>query len=333
MTGARRQGSALVATMLVAAIAGCGAAGRPAAKKAAVWPGSAATHPGRGPSHLAIATDTAVLPLNLLIAQADGRLVSVSPRGQVVWRERQRDPGAVFVSRTGRTEIVTEPRTGIVLLRRIDSGAVANVYGQAGPLLRHPQTAVENSAGEVVIADAGACSLVFVPQDAHRAAYFMRWPAGRGCPQEVIAADGKLIVTLKSPDAVALLGPGGAQLAHVPLRGITAPSDADAYGPAGLIVADRVKPGRVVEIDRRSGTVVWSYGPRSGPGELNRPKLATVLPGGDVLVVDSGNDRVIVLDRAMKRIVWQYGHTGVAASRPGYLDKPTSATLVPLGGV
>jgi DNA-binding beta-propeller fold protein YncE len=60
--------------------------------------------------------------------------------------------------------------------------------------------------------------------------------------------------------------------------------------------------------------------------------LARVLADGDVLVVDSGNDRVIVLDPKTDAIVWQYGHTGIAGTRPGYLDEPLSATLVPLGG-
>jgi hypothetical protein len=327
---ARQAALALLASLLVAALAGCGAAAAPAPRKADVWPGSAATHPGRGPGHLTIAVDTSVLPLNLLVAQPDGRLVAVSPRGQVVWGERQRGAGAVFVSRTGRTEIVTEPRAGIVLLRRIDSGAVANVYGRTGTPLRDPRTAVESSTGEVVIAAAGACALLFAGQNAHRASRVLRWPAG--CPQAVIAGAGALVVTLKRPDAVALLASGGAQLARVALRGIAAPSDADTAGPSRLIVADRSDPGRVVEIDRRSGAILWSYGPRGGPGELDRPALASALPDGDVLVVDTGNDRVIVLDRASKRIVWQYGHTGVAASRPGYLDEPTSATLVPLGG-
>jgi hypothetical protein len=27
--------------------------------------------------------------------------------------------------------------------------------------------------------------------------------------------------------------------------------------------------------------------------------------------------------------VWQYGHTGVAAARPGYLDDPDGVDLVP----
>jgi hypothetical protein len=283
---------------------------------------------------LVIARDTSALPLNLLIAQSDGTLVSISPRGQVVWRERQHDARAVFVSRTGRTEIVTEPRAGIVVLRRIDSGDVAAVYGHSpGLSLRDPGTAVENSVGAVVIADTGDCRLVFVPQHSHRPSNLVHWTGGRGCPQAVLSAGRALVVTLARPAGIAVLAPGGASLAYVLLHEIAAPSDANAFGSDGLVFADRTQPGQVVEVNRHSGAVIWAYGPHSGPGALDEPTLASVLPDGDVLVVDAGNDRVIVIDRRTKRIVWQYGHSGVAASRPGYLDRPSTATLVPLGGI
>jgi hypothetical protein len=36
-----------------------------------------------------------------------------------------------------------------------------------------------------------------------------------------------------------------------------------------------------------------------------------------------------VINPATKRIVWQYGHTGVAGSAPGYLDDPDGVDLVP----
>ena len=37
---------------------------------------------------------------------------------------------------------------------------------------------------------------------------------------------------------------------------------------------------------------------------------------------DDNNDRVLVIDTRTKRIVWQYGHTGVAGTAPGYLNGP-----------
>jgi hypothetical protein len=315
---------ALGAFALSLALAACGAT-----QRETPWPGSAATHPGGGPSHLAISRHGGGPPLNLLIAQADGRLVSISPRGQVVWRQRQADPGTVFVSRTGRTEIITEPGASQVVLRRIDSGAVALRYGRRGLRLRDPGSAVEDARGEVVIADTGDCRVVFAAQSSERPARVIAW--AQGCPRSALAGDGLLVVTQQRPAGIVVLSEAGAQLDRIPLGGLAAPSAAVAFGPDAVVVADRTKPGRVVELDRH-GNTLWSYGPARGPGELDRPRLASVLPDGNVLVVDSGNDRVIVIDRQTKLIVWQYGHRGTAGSRPGYLDRPTSATIVPLGG-
>ena len=63
--------------------------------------------------------------------------------------------------------------------------------------------------------------------------------------------------------------------------------------------------------------------------QLSFPSLAQVLPDGNVLVTDSGDDRVVVIDRHTDAIVWQYGHTGVPGRRAGYLDSPDGAVVVP----
>ena len=41
---------------------------------------------------------------------------------------------------------------------------------------------------------------------------------------------------------------------------------------------------RVIEIDRTTKQVVWSYGPKSGPGALNNPNSAELLPDGHILI-------------------------------------------------
>jgi len=38
---------------------------------------------------------------------------------------------------------------------------------------------------------------------------------------------------------------------------------------------------------------------------------------------------VIVVDPRTRRIVWQYGHTGVSGTAQGYLDKPDGIDLLP----
>ena len=73
----------------------------------------------------------------------------------------------------------------------------------------------------------------------------------------------------------------------------------------------------------------WSYEFNSGRGELKKPTMAIVLPDGDVMVADSGNDRVIIIDPTDNKIIWQYGHTGVPGRRVGYLHTPDSVALVP----
>jgi hypothetical protein len=53
-----------------------------------------------------------------------------------------------------------------------------------------------------------------------------------------------------------------------------------------------------------------------------------VLPDGDVLVSDSLNDRVIVIDPKRDQIVWQYGDDHHSGARAGYLNLPIGIDLV-----
>ena len=59
------------------------------------------------------------------------------------------------------------------------------------------------------------------------------------------------------------------------------------------------------------------------------PAHVVVNRDGDVLCNDDGNDRVIVVDPKTDRIVWQYGHDGVAGRAPGYLSGPDGVDLAP----
>jgi hypothetical protein len=67
----------------------------------------------------------------------------------------------------------------------------------------------------------------------------------------------------------------------------------------------------------------------AGAAALDHPSLALPLPNGDFLVNDDFNDRVIVIDPRTNRVVWQYGHTGVAGNAPGYLSRPDGVDLAP----
>jgi hypothetical protein len=79
----------------------------------------------------------------------------------------------------------------------------------------------------------------------------------------------------------------------------------------------------------RQGKTLWRYHPRNRAAGLNHPSLALPLPNGDVLLNDDYNHRVVVIDPATNRIVWQYGHRAHHGTRPGYLNIPDGVDLLP----
>ena len=97
---------------------------------------------------------------------------------------------------------------------------------------------------------------------------------------------------------------------------------------ARTAVAGFNSPGRI-DIIKPSGHIVWTYGPTSGPGELDQPSLAVELPNGTIAATDDWNHCVVVIDRARKRIVWQYGHDHVAGDAPGFCASPTASISYP----
>ena len=99
------------------------------------------------------------------------------------------------------------------------------------------------------------------------------------------------------------------------------PSDAQWLGEGRILLADYSNPGHIL-IMRTNGKVLWRYGPPSGPGELNHPSLALMLPNGLIPVNDDYRDRVVLIRPSQNRIVWQYGHTDSAGTAPGYLNTP-----------
>jgi hypothetical protein len=77
------------------------------------------------------------------------------------------------------------------------------------------------------------------------------------------------------------------------------------------------------------GRVVWTYQFSAGRRALNHPSLAALLPNGNIVLNDDYNDRVIVIDRRTKRIVWSYGHDGVPGVDWNYLNTPDGLELLP----
>jgi hypothetical protein len=84
---------------------------------------------------------------------------------------------------------------------------------------------------------------------------------------------------------------------------------------------------RVAPTDPR-WRVTWTYGPDAGPGALDRPSLAVPISRDLIVATDDYGQRVVVIDKRTKRIVWQYGHLDQPRSAPGYLNKPDGLDLI-----
>jgi outer membrane protein assembly factor BamB len=125
-------------------------------------------------------------------------------------------------------------------------------------------------------------------------------------------------------------------------------NDAERVGALTLMAGTGAPPGteplcpngcndnRVLLVDH-GGRIVWQYGSFGVTGaddnQLNTPVQATYLPSGNVLITDQGNERIIEVERAHNRIVWQYGTTGVIGAGPDQLNNPNSAELLGNGHI
>ena len=86
------------------------------------------------------------------------------------------------------------------------------------------------------------------------------------------------------------------------------PSDAQLLPNGNVLVAGFNTPGRITFSP--NGRLLWTYGPSTGLGALDRPSLAVQLPNGNIAATDEWHHRVVVIDQASKRIVWQCGPDG-----------------------
>lgn len=109
---------------------------------------------------------------------------------------------------------------------------------------------------------------------------------------------------------------------------VSYPSDPQLLSPNRILLADYSYPGAAIIINR-SGRVLWSYRPTSGPGELNHPSLAMPLAPGYIAINDDYRDRVVIVSIRTHRIVWQYGHTDQPGTARGYLNTPDGMDLLP----
>ena len=357
----------LVLAAVAAVAAACGGATRHADPAAATRPAHRPAHRERsrrakpkpagpfahplGRSHLVPGSDPAALPGDVLIAdRSNNRLLVVDPHGRIVWRFPQPGqaglplPDDAFFSPDGAKIVVTEEDVDVVSVLDVASHRLVWRYGAVGvpgstsDRLAHPDDAMLLPNGSIVAADIENCRLILLRPPAHRLPRTSGSPA-EGCVHAPPRAWGSpngafplrrggMLVTEINGDWVDALSATGRVLWSTHPPGVSYPSDSNEVRPGLYVTVGWQSPG-ILETFDRHGRLHWRYHPRPGAPQLDHPSLALPLPNGDFLLNDDFNDRVIVVDPHTNRVVWQYGHTGVAGSAPGYLSRPDGVDLVP----
>ena len=257
---------ALVVLIVVIVVLTSGSSSPPAPSTAG---GSKAAHQGKGPSYLSVPTDPSAVPQNILIADRNNsRILSISPKGQIVWTHPVSAPSDAYLSYTGHTAVITQHTKSRIFTLEIDPGIVNYIYGHsdkagsADNYLHDPQTAQEMpSGGQIVIADLGNCRIIFVRPNKHVPIHSLGGSA-TDCVHHVLSApysfskpdaafpsfdgNGDLVVTELSPAWVDVFDKSLKLLDQIKLSGagFTAPYDANEYAPGDLIVVDRTTPRR-----------------------------------------------------------------------------------------
>lgn len=313
--------------------------------KAAVTPTTTTT--------LAPDSDPSVLPGPVLIADRDNnRLLEVSPTGTILWRfpapgdlrpgQTFKLPDDAFFSPNGSRVIVTQEDDFAISVIDPATGHIVYRYGHpgvpgAGPgYLHNPDDALLMPSGEILAADIKNCRVLVIRPPAHAPLRQLgqtgscehRLGATYGSPNGAFPmANGGTAITEINGDWLDVLGRSGRPLLDTHPPGFSYPSDTNEVHPGLFLSADYVDPG-AIETFTSDGRLQWRYAP-TGSDALNQPSLALPLPNGDILANDDKNQRVIVIDPRTNRVVWQYGHTGMAGSGAGFLSNPDGVDLAP----
>ena len=309
-----------------------------------------------GPN-LAPGSNPRVLPGDVLIAdEGNNRLLLVNPAGNIVWRfpspgslapgQSFLSPDDAFFTPHGNGIIATEENDQVVSLIGLKPhpritwryGTPGHPGGAANQL-NNPDDAMVLPGGKVLVADIKECSILVLAPPLHQPLVrignedpncYHAPPLRFGSPNGVFPlTNGNYLVTEINGDWVDEMTLGGRVLWSTHPPGVAYPSDTNEVSPGVYMTVDYSIPGQIVEFNK-SGQLLWRYRPTHGPGMLRTPSLCETIPtNGDILCNDDGNDRVIVIDPRTNKIVWQYGHTGVAGSAPGYLSGPDGVDLAP----
>jgi len=290
------------------------------------------------------------LPYPILIAdRRNNRLIEVTPDKRIVWEFASPDLKVyrgnedVNFSPDGRQLAVSEEDNYDLHIVDYEQRAITWTFGVPdtrgkGSLLNYPDDAHLLDDGMFLTADIRNCRVLIIdPKDNRIATQWGKPGQCRHDPPRTLAypngvtpmENGDILVSEITDAKISRITRAGEVKWSVRAPHVRYPSDAfPTVDGRHVIVADFSKPGRVVIFDPTTGKPVWEYFEKAGEKMLDHPSLARELPDtGDVLVVDDLRDRVVVIDRQTKAIIWQYGLTDTKGHAPGYLNYPDGLDL------
>ena len=288
---------------------------------------------------------------DLMIADRQNRrILIVDASGKIHWRfpvagslpsGRTFAADDAFLAPDGRTIVANEEDNQVIDRIDIATKRIVWQYGRFGVIgrgpgeLHTPDDAYPLANGDVIVADISNCRVIeisaakrIVRQWGRTGVCVDHAPQTYGRPNgDTPLPDGGLLITEIIGSRVVRLDAAGHVVfdIHVPTR---YPSDAHLDASGNVVVADYSNPGAVVRVDPH-GKLLWRWARNSGSGRLDHPSLAVPLPSGMIIVNDDFRHRIVVIDPATDRIVWQYGHTDRNSRSNGYLYTPDGLDIIP----
>ncbi len=287
----------------------------------------------------------------LLVAdRGNNRLLLMNDTMNLVWKypsaKTPRDPlhfyfpDDAFFADHGTAILSNQEQNETIVKIGYPSGKIIWSYGHPGQpgsapgYLHEPDDAYLLKDGKIAVADAVNCRVLVINPNgtvAHQigaTGVCIHHPAtSMGSPNgDTPLADGNLLISEINGSWVSEYTVKGKLVwtTHLP---ISYPSDPQQLGPDRYLIADYASPGQIIEFNRK-GQILYRYHPASGPGMLDHPSLAEMLPSGVIMVNDDYNDRMLAIDPTTKAIVWQYGVAGRPGTAPGRLNTPDGFDLL-----
>lgn len=291
------------------------------------------------------------LPYPILLAdRRNNRLIEIAPDKSIIWEfpspnlKVYRGNEDVSFSPDGKLLAISEEDNFDVHIVDYEKRALTWTWGTpdtrgSGPnLLNYPDDAHILADGKFVTADIRNCRVLFIDPKTDKVA--TTWGTPGKCrhnpphqlahPNGVTDFDNGDILVTEIKDAwISRITRAGKVVWSVKAPNVHYPSDAfPTQDGKQIVVADFWKPGRVVIFDPLTRKISWEFFFKSGEKMLDHSSIAMELPGtGDILVVDDLHDRVLVIDRQTKEIIWQYGEMGKKGYQPGLLNYPDGVDI------